>query len=203
MSFERPPLKYAEDALAPHISKETLSYHYGKHTKKYYDTVNELIKGTVYENKATLSDLITKDTMVAMEPKLFNSACQAWNHTFYFNGMIAADKSGEPSEELADQISEDFGSMEAFKKKFGELGEKQFGSGWAWLIFKDGKLIVKATPNGKNPLTDQGQIPLMCMDVWEHAYYLDYMNERGDYIKAFWNVVNWDQVSALFAKAKK
>lgn len=203
MAFERPPLKYAEDALAPHISKETVSYHYGKHTKKYFDTVNEMIKGTVYENKATLSDLITKDTMVAMEAKLFNNACQAWNHQFYWACLTPADKSGEPSDDLMDQIEEDFGTFEEFKKKFGDLGDKQFGSGWAWLIWKDGKLIVKATPNGKNPLTDQGQTPLLTMDVWEHAYYLDYMNERPAYIKAFWNVVNWDYVSAQFAKAKK
>lgn len=203
MAFEIPKLKYAEDALAPAISKETVSFHYGKHTKKYFDTMNELIKGTIYASRTDLDSLINKDSMLHMESKLFHNACQAWNHAFYWDGLCAKSDSGNPSDELSKAINDEFNTFEAFKKKLSEASSKQFGSGWGWLIYKEGKLLIKSTPNGTNPLTDKGQVPLLNIDVWEHAYYLDYMNERDNYIKAIWDIIDWTVVNERFAKAAK
>lgn len=201
MAFEIPSLKYAENALEPHISKETISFHYGKHTKKYYDTVNELIKGTVYESRKDLADLINKDTMLKMESKLFNNACQAFNHSFYFDALCPAEQSGKPSEALSTAINEEFESLEAFKKKFLDKGIAGFGSTWCWLVLHQGKLIIKLTPNAANPLIDNNSIPLFVIDGWEHSWYLDRQNEKQKYFYAVWNIINWEVVNDRYEQA--
>lgn len=203
MAFEIPSLKYAENALEPHISKETIGFHYGKHMKKYYDTVNELIKGTVYESRKELIDLINKDTMLRMESKLFNNACQAWNHQFYFSALCPTNQSGKPSETLLAAINEEFESLDQLIKKLSDMSVKIWCSGYGWLVWKEDKLIIKTTSNGANPLTDKGQIPLLCIDVFEHAYYLDHANERETYVKAIWNIIDWSVVSERYETAIK
>src|SRR5215207_5636250 len=185
MKHSLPELPYPKEALQPHISKETLEFHHGKHHRAYVDKLNELIAGTEFEN-AALPDIVLR----ASGP-LFNNAAQAWNHAFYWQCMSPAG-GGEPRGELAAAINSAFGSFAGFKEKFSKLAEGAFGSGWAWLVRdKDGTLAIASTGNAKNPLTD-GQTPLLTCDVWEHAYYIDYRNARPAYVKAFWNVVNWD-----------
>lgn len=185
MAFKLPELPFAKDALAPHISAETLEYHHGKHHKKYVDTLNGLVEGTENANKS-LEELI-KST----EGKLFNQAAQVWNHTFYWNCM-SPDGGGEPSGKIADAIKSTFGSFADFKEKFSTAAGGQFGSGWAWLV-KDGggKLSIVTTSDAGNPMTD-GKTPVLTCDVWEHAYYIDYRNARPKYLEAWWNLVNWD-----------
>lgn len=200
MAFDVPPLKFAEDALEPHISADTVRFHYGKHTKKYFEVANSLAKGTVYEDK-TLEQVMTKDSLLRMESVLFNNVCQAWNHAFYWDCLTPPNKSGKPSDKLKSALDEAFGSYDDFVKKFEEKATKHFGSGWAWLVFKDGDLSIKTTPNAGSPLTDKGSIPLLTCDVWEHAYYLDYQNDRAGYVKKFWNVVNWEFVNERFERA--
>lgn len=195
--FEMPELQYAEDALEPHISAEVIKYHYHKHTKKYFDTANELAKGTVFEGK-DLQDVINKDTMIRMDTKLFNNVSQAWNHAFYWKCLTPASQSGNPSDKLKTALEEHFGSMEEFTKLFADKATKFFGSGWCWLVLKDGRLTIKTTPNAGSPLTEKGAIPLLTCDVWEHAHYLQYPADRAAYVKAFKNVINWEFVSKNF-----
>ena len=190
MTFELPKLPYELDALAPHISKETLEYHYGKHHKAYVDNLNKLIVGTEFENML-LEDIIKKSS-----GGIFNNAAQIWNHTFYFSGF-SPNGGGQPTDALADAINSTFGSFESFKEKLSQAAATQFGSGWAWLVKNaQGKLEIVATSNAGNPMTD-GKTPLLTCDVWEHAYYIDYRNARPKYIENFWEIVNWDVVAEL------
>lgn len=191
MNYVQPELPYSNDALAPAISAETISYHYGKHEKAYIDNLNRLIKGTEYEDM-DLEEIITK----AKGP-LFNNASQAWNHIFYFF-TFSPQGSREPSGELRKAIDRDFGSFDKFKEAFVEAGVGLFGSGWVWLSSdEDGKLVITQGPNAGNPLTE-GLTPLLTFDVWEHAYYLDYQNRRADALKALWDIVDWDVVEGRY-----
>jgi Fe-Mn family superoxide dismutase len=173
------------DALAPHISKETLEYHYGKHHQGYVTTLNNLIKGTEYEN-ASLEDIIKKSS-----GPIFNNAAQVWNHTFYWNCM-KPNGGGAPTGKLGDAIGVKWGSFDKFKEEFTKSGVGNFGSGWTWLVKKtDGSVDIVNTSNAGTPLTSADK-PLMTCDVWEHAYYIDYRNLRAKYIESFWKLVNWD-----------
>jgi len=191
MKYEQPKLPYAENALEPVISAETIRYHYGKHEKAYIDNLNRLIKGTEHED-SELEDIIEK----AGGP-LFNNASQAWNHIFYFF-TFSPDGSREPGGELRAAIDRDFGSFEKFKEAFVQAGAGLFGSGWVWLSRDDdGKLFITQGGNAGNPLTD-GLTPLLTFDVWEHAYYIDYRNARADYLNSLWNIVDWDVVESRY-----
>lgn len=194
MSFTLPDLPYAKDALEPHISSDTLDYHYGKHHQAYVNKLNDAIKGTDLEGKS-LEEIIHATSGKADKQGIFNNAAQVWNHTFYWHSMKNAG-GGAPTGAIAEKIEADFGSYDAFKEKFANAGATQFGSGWAWLVVgKDGKLEVVKTLNAENPMTD-GHTPLLTMDVWEHAYYLDYQNRRPDYISTFLGeLVNWEFVN--------
>lgn len=194
MAFQLPELPYSKDALAPHISAETLEYHYGKHHAGYVTKLNAAVEGTP---KAEMS---LEEVIKTSEGGLFNNAAQVWNHTFYWNSL-SPNGGGEPTGELAKMISDSFGSFADFKDQFSSAAAGQFGSGWAWLVKKaDGKLGVVATANAETPLTHEGLTPLMTCDVWEHAYYVDYRNARPKYIESFWNLVNWDFVEANLKK---
>ena len=188
MAFTLPELPFAKDALAPHISAETLEYHHGKHHAKYVATLNELVEGTDQADKS-LEELIKSTS-----GKLFNQAAQVWNHTFYWN-CLSPQGGGAPSGAVADAINSAFGSFDAFQEAFNKEAASHFGSGWAWLV-KDGSggLSVCSTHDAGNPMTD-GKTPLMTCDVWEHAYYIDYRNARPKYLEAFWKLVNWDFVA--------
>ncbi len=191
MTFTQPKLPYAQDALAPVISSETIQYHYGKHEKAYIDTLNSLIEGTEYA-EMPLEQIICKS-----EGKLFNNASQAWNHIFYFFQFSPSGQK-EPSGQLRDRITEQFGSFEDFKAKFQEAGATLFGSGWVWLSAdKEGKLFITQEQNAGNPLT-KGLRPLLVFDVWEHAYYIDYKNLRADYLRRLWDIVDWSVVEARY-----
>ncbi|OOG21988.1 superoxide dismutase [Thioalkalivibrio denitrificans] len=189
MAHELPPLPYAKDALAPHISAETLEFHHDKHHATYVTNLNKLIAGTEFEN-LSLEEIVRK----APAGGIFNNAAQVWNHTFYFNCM-GPNGGGEPGGALADAINKAFGSFADFKEKFNASGAGNFGSGWTWLVKNaDGSVEIVNTSNAATPLTGD-QVPLMTADVWEHAYYIDYRNARPKYLEAFWNVVNWDFVA--------
>jgi len=193
MEHKLPELPYAMDALAPTISKETLEYHYGKHHQTYVTNLNNLIKGTEFE-EMSLEDIILKSS-----GGLFNNAAQIWNHTFYWN-CLSPNGGGEPTGELAAAINDTFGSFAAFKEEFSKTSITTFGSGWGWLVKNaDGSIALASTSNAGTPMTE-GQTALMTCDVWEHAYYIDYRNARPKYLEAFWNLVNWDFVAANFAK---
>jgi Fe-Mn family superoxide dismutase len=199
MAFSLPDLPYAKDALAPHISSETLDFHHGKHHKAYVDKANSLVEGTPHEN-AALEDVI-QASWADKNMGLFNQVAQIWNHTFYWHSM-KPNGGGKPSGDLADLIDRSFGSYEKFADEFKNAGATQFGSGWAWLVYAGGKLEVRKTPNAELPLTEAGVTPLITMDVWEHAYYLDYQNRRPDYMGAFLGeLVNWDFAAENLRKA--
>jgi len=186
MVFKLPELPYSMDALKPHISAETLEYHHGKHHKAYVDKLNDLIKNSKLEG-AQLDEILMK----AEPGPLFNNAEQHWNHSFYWKSM-APKAGGKPKGPIAGEIDKGFGSFEAFKKKFSEIADGHFGSGWAWLVrAKDGSVQVVATHDAGCPIR-QGQTPIITCDVWEHAYYIDYRNARPKYVDAWWNLVNWD-----------
>ncbi len=192
MQHELPPLPYAKDALAPHISAETLDYHYGKHHQTYVTNLNKLVPGTEFENMG-LEDIIRKAS-----GGIFNNAAQVWNHTFYWN-CLSPNGGGEPSGALAEAINQAFGSFDAFKEKFSTSAATNFGSGWTWLVKSaDGGVEIMNTSNAGTPMTE-GKTALLTCDVWEHAYYIDYRNARPKYVEAFWNLVNWDFVSSNFA----
>ena len=202
MAFELPALPYAKDALAPHISEETLNFHHGKHHNAYVTKLNELIAGTDLEGKS-LEDIIMVSAKNEPKAGLFNNAAQVWNHTFYWNSMTP-NGGGKPTGELAAKIDADFGSFDAFAEQFKAAGAGRFGSGWAWLVLgTDGKLKVTKTLNADLPMA-HGETALLTMDVWEHAYYLDYQNRRPDYMGAFLgNLVNWEFAAENFAAAKQ
>lgn len=192
MTFKLPELPYAMDALEPHISKETLEYHYGKHHQAYVTNLNNLTKGTEFES-ADLEEVVKKSS-----GGVFNNAAQVWNHTFYWNCM-APDAGGEPSGALAQAINDKWGSFDEFKTAFNASAAGNFGSGWTWLVKKsDGTLDIVNTSNAETPLTTD-DVPLMTCDVWEHAYYIDYRNARPKYLETFWNLVNWKFVEENFA----
>jgi Fe-Mn family superoxide dismutase len=189
MAIQLPELPYSKDALTPHISAETLDYHYGKHHKAYVDNLNNLIKGTDMENMG-LDEIVRKST-----GGVFNNAAQIWNHTFYWH-CLSPKGGGEPTGEVKAAIEKNFGSFATFKEKFTEASVKTFGSGWAWLVKKsDGTLVIESTSNADTPLKDISKRALLTCDVWEHAYYIDYRNSRPNYLAAFWNLVNWDFVA--------
>jgi Fe-Mn family superoxide dismutase len=192
MAHELPPLPYANDALAPTISAETIEYHYGKHHQTYVTNLNNLVPGTEFEN-ASLEEIIMKAS-----GGIFNNAAQVWNHTFYWN-CLSPNGGGEPGGALADAINAAFGSFDEFKTKFSTSAATNFGSGWTWLVKNaDGSLEIVNTSNAANPMTD-GKTPLLTVDVWEHAYYIDYRNARPKYLESIWGIINWDFVSANFA----
>jgi Fe-Mn family superoxide dismutase len=185
MAFTLPPLPYDKTALAPHISAETLEYHHGKHHKAYVDNLNKLVEGKPEANKS-LEDIIKTS-----EGGVFNNAAQIWNHTFYWSSMKPSG-GGQPTGDLAQAITRDFGSYEKFAEEFTTAGTTQFGSGWAWLVLDKGKLAVTKTPNADLPMK-HGQKALLTMDVWEHAYYIDFRNARPKYIETFLkHLANWD-----------
>ena len=186
MSIELPKLPWDMDALSPHISKETIEFHYGKHHKAYVDKLNAAIGGGKYENMS-LDDMVRESRG---EPKVFNNAAQTWNHTFYWHCM-SPNGGGEPSGAMADAINKSFGSFEKFKEDFSDKSATLFGSGWAWVVKEGDKLSIVQTKDADNPMT-QGKKPVLTCDVWEHAYYIDYRNARPKYIDAFWNVINWE-----------
>ncbi|MCK6437208.1 superoxide dismutase [Fe] [Rivihabitans pingtungensis] len=192
MEHKLPELPYALDALAPTISKETLEFHYGKHHQTYVTNLNNLIKGTEFEN-ASLEEIVKKSS-----GGIFNNAAQVWNHTFYWFGL-SPNGGGEPTGALAEAINAKWGSFDEFKKAFNAVAAGTFGSGWAWLVkAADGSLDLVSTSNAATPLTTD-KTPLLTCDVWEHAYYIDYRNSRPNYLEGFWKLVNWDVVAKHFA----
>ena len=192
MAFELPALPYARDALAPHISPETIDFHYGKHHQTYVTNLNNLVPGTEFESMS-LEEIVKKSS-----GGIFNNAAQVWNHTFYWHSL-SPKGGGEPSGRLAEAITKCFGSFAAFKEEFTKVALGTFGSGWAWLVQRpDGSLALVSTSNAATPLTGEDRALLTC-DVWEHAYYIDYRNARAKYVEAFWNLVNWDFVQSQMA----
>ncbi|WP_299583476.1 Fe-Mn family superoxide dismutase [uncultured Microbulbifer sp.] len=193
MAFELPELPYAMNALAPHISEETLEYHYGKHHKTYVDKLNGLLEGTADADKSL------EDVIKSSSGGVFNNAAQVWNHTFYWN-CLSPNGGGEASGAIAEAITTAFGSFDKFKEEFTASAVNNFGSGWTWLVKKaDGSVAIVNTSNAATPLTEEGVTPLLTCDVWEHAYYIDYRNLRPKYMEAFWALVNWEFVNQNFA----
>ena len=197
--FTLPPLPYADNALEPVISANTISFHYGKHHKTYVDNLNNLAKGTEFEN-ATLESVVNATAGKADKAPLFNNAAQIWNHTFYWHSMRHGG-GGKPSGKLAQMIDAAFGNYDEFRKQFSATTVSQFGSGWGWLVVDGGALKVVKTGNAEVPFT-KGQKPLLTIDVWEHAYYLDHQNKRAAYVDAVIDrLLNWDFAAANLAKA--
>jgi len=202
MAFTLPSLPYATDALEPHIDKTTMEIHHGKHHQAYVDNLNKAVAGTEHENKS-LDELVASAGKIS--PAVRNNGGGHWNHSFFWQ-ILGPNAGGEPKGALAEAIKSTFESFDAFKEKLNAAGTTRFGSGWAWLIVKDGKLEVTSTPNQDNPLMDVAEVkgtPILGVDVWEHAYYLKYQNRRPEYLKAFWNAVNWDAVSKNYDAAVK
>lgn len=194
MAFELPALPYEKNALEPHISAETLEYHYGKHHATYVSKLNGLVEGTENENKS-LEEIIKSSS-----GGLFNNAAQVWNHTFYWNGL-SPNGGGEPSGELADAIKAKWGSFADFQAAFNDKATGNFGSGWTWLVkTSDGSLDIVNTDDAETPISGNEHTPLLTADVWEHAYYIDYRNARPKYLENFWAIVNWEFVADNFAK---
>lgn len=193
MAFELPELPYAMNALAPHISEETLEYHYGKHHKTYVDKLNGLLAGTADADKSL------EEVIKSSSGGVFNNAAQVWNHTFYWN-CLSPNGGGEASGAIAEAINAAFGSFDQFKEAFTTSAVNNFGSGWTWLVKNaDGSVAIVNTSNAATPLTEEGVTPLLTCDVWEHAYYIDYRNLRPKYMEAFWALVNWEFVNQNFA----
>lgn len=199
MAFELPALPYPADALKPYMSAETFSFHHGKHHAAYVANLNKLIEGTDLANKS-LEEIIKATFGDPSKAGIFNNAAQVWNHTFFWESMKPGG-GGVPTGPIADKINADFGSYDKFVEAFKTAAATQFGSGWAWLVLDNGTLKVTKTPNAENPLV-HGQTPLLTLDVWEHAYYLDYQNRRPDFINAYLeHLVNWDAANARLAAA--
>ncbi|MEY2870292.1 MAG: superoxide dismutase, manganese [Bacteroidota bacterium] len=198
--FELPALPYAHNALEPHIDAKTMEIHHGKHHQAYVNNLNNAVKGNAAEGVALL-DLI--HNISKYTPAIRNNGGGHWNHTFFW-GIMGPNAGGQPTGALMDAIVASFGSFDAMKEQFNSAATTRFGSGWAWLIVHDHKLVITSTPNQDNPLMDIAEVkgtPILGLDVWEHAYYLHYQNRRPDYIGAFWNVVNWSSVNAHFEAA--
>jgi Fe-Mn family superoxide dismutase len=202
MAFTLPPLPYAFNALEPHIDAQTMQIHHDKHHQAYVDNLNKAIAGTEHENKS-LEELIASAGKIS--PAVRNNGGGHWNHSFFWE-ILGPNAGGQPSGRLADAINQTFGSFDALKEKVNTAGATRFGSGWAWLIVKDGKLEVTSTPNQDNPLMDVAEVkgtPILGIDVWEHAYYLKYQNRRPEYLTNIWNTINWNKVAEHFDKASK
>lgn len=195
MKIKQPELPYAMNALEPHISQETLEYHYGKHHKAYVDKTNTLIEGTEF------ADMDLESIIKGAKGGLFNQAAQVWNHSFYWNSM-SPDGGGDPEGAIADAIRESFGSLDNLKEEFNEKTISNFGSGWAWLVKNksDNGLSIIETDDAQTPLTDESVVPLLTCDVWEHAYYIDYRNARAKYLDAWWKLVNWEFANRNYEK---
>lgn len=192
MQHQLPNLPFTMDSLAPHISQETLEYHYGKHHQTYINNLNNLIKNTEFDSML-LEDIIKKSNGA-----IFNNAAQVWNHTFYWNSL--SPRKTEPNGILLDAIKNKYGTLEKFKEEFTKISVATFGSGWCWLVKNlDNSLDIVSTSNAQTPLTTEAK-PLLTCDVWEHAYYIDYRNARPKYLEAFWNIVNWDFALECFDK---
>jgi Fe-Mn family superoxide dismutase len=201
MAFTLPPLPYATNALEPFFDTATMEIHHGKHHNAYVTNLNAAIAGTPNENKS-LEELVANAGAIGGPVR--NNGGGHWNHTFFWE-QLAVNEGGKPSGNLAAAIDARWGSLDAFKDEFKKAGIGRFGSGWAWLIVKDGGLAISSTPNQDNPLMDVAEVkgePILGLDVWEHAYYLKYQNKRPDFIDAFWNVVNWDKVAERYAATK-
>ncbi|KPF83392.1 superoxide dismutase [Brevundimonas sp. AAP58] len=202
MAFTLPPLPYAYDALEPAIDKETMTFHHDKHHQTYVDNLNKAVDADASLQGKSLEELFAS---ISKAPKAVrNNGGGHWNHALFWELLAPAGQGGQPSAELSAAIDRDLGGLEKFKEAFNAAGAGQFGSGWAWLIVQDGKLKVTSTPNQDNPLMDVAEekgAVVLGADVWEHAYYLKYQNRRADYLKAFWEVVNWNKANALFAAA--
>lgn len=195
MTHEMPKLPYADNALEPVISQQTIEFHYGKHLKTYVTNLNNLIPGTEFEHK-TLEEIVAK----APDGPIFNNAGQVLNHTLFFMQFTGKQKHSEPTGKLAEAVKRDFGSFAELKKKLNEASVGLFGSGWGWLSAdKDGKLVITKEFNGSNPLR-AGLTPLLGFDVWEHSYYLDYQNRRADHIEALWSIIDWEVVEKRYNK---
>jgi Fe-Mn family superoxide dismutase len=202
MAYEVPPLPYDYAALEPHIDEQTMRLHHDKHHQAYVDKANDAVAGTEFEGKPVEEVLTSLSALPADKQTVFrNNGGGHYNHSLFWEHMGGSDMGGEPSGELGDAITSAFGSFDAFKEQFEANGVGQFGSGWTWLVIEGGELKLTKTPNQDNPVLD-GQTPLLGNDVWEHAYYLKYQNKRPDYLKAWWNVVNWDKVAERYAAAK-
>lgn len=200
MAFTLPALPYAFDALEPHIDSQTMQIHHDKHHQAYVDNLNKAIAGTEHENKS-LKELIANAGKIS--PAVRNNGGGHWNHSFFWE-ILSPNAEKKPGGKLADAINSAFGSLEALQEKVNAAGATRFGSGWAWLIVRDGKLEVTSTPNQDNPLMDVAEVkgtPILGIDVWEHAYYLKYQNKRPDYLKAVWNVVDWKKVAQHYEQA--
>jgi Fe-Mn family superoxide dismutase len=198
MAFTLPDLPYPHDALEPYIDKQTMEIHHGKHHAAYVTNLNKALEGNAEWATKSLEEILKSAGKIS--PAVRNNGGGHWNHTQFWQWMKKGG-GGEPTGELADAIKRDFGSFEKFKEQFSTAGVTRFGSGWAWLIKQDGKLVVASTPNQDNPLMDVAETkgtPILGLDVWEHAYYLKYQNRRPDYVQAWWNVVNWDEVSKRY-----
>lgn len=201
MAFTLPPLPYAPEALEPHIDAQTMQIHHGKHHQAYVDNLNKAIAGTEHENKS-IEELVA--SAGAITPAVRNNGGGHWNHTFFWQ-ILAPGNGAAPTGTLLEAINSTFGSLEALKEKVNAAGTTRFGSGWAWLISRDGKLEVTSTPNQDNPLMDVAEVkgkPVLGIDVWEHSYYLKYQNRRPEYLGAIWNVINWRKIAENFEGAK-
>jgi superoxide dismutase, Fe-Mn family len=201
MAFTLPPLPYAPEALEPYIDAQTMQIHHGKHHQAYVDNLNKAIAGTEHENKS-LEELVASAGSIS--PAVRNNGGGHWNHSFFWQILSKGTGSG-PTGELLEAINSTFGSLDGLKEKVNAAGATRFGSGWAWLIARDGKLEVTSTPNQDNPLMDVAEVkgkPVLGIDVWEHAYYLKYQNRRPEYLGAVWNVINWEKVAENFNAAK-
>jgi superoxide dismutase, Fe-Mn family len=198
MAFSLPDLPYPKDALEPHIDAQTMDIHHGKHHKAYTDNLNDAIKGTDMEGKS-IEEILSKGAD-ALPTAVRNNGGGYANHNLFWE-VMSTSGGGQPSGELAQAIERDFGSFAAFKEEFEKAAKTRFGSGWAWLVKDGGKLKVTSTPNQDTPLME-GKTPILGLDVWEHAYYLKYQNKRPDYVSAFWNVVNWDEVARRYSSAR-
>jgi Fe-Mn family superoxide dismutase len=201
MAFTLPQLPYAPEALEPHIDAQTMQIHHGKHHQAYVDNLNKAVAGTEHENKS-LEELVQHAGSIS--PAVRNNGGGHWNHSFFWE--ILGPGGGQPSGKLADAINSTFGSLDGLKEKVNAAGTTRFGSGWAWLIVRDGKLEVTSTPNQDNPLMEVAEVkgtPILGIDVWEHAYYLKYQNRRPEYLTNVWNVINWNKVAEHFENASK
>lgn len=190
MVFKVPKLNYPQDALEPYLSADIVHYHYDKHTKGYFKKTNELIKGTMFEKVSSLDDMVNRKSLVRAKTALYNSATQAWNHSFYWNCLAPAGEGGKPHEDFDKLID-----------PFIETATKHFGSGWCWFVYDDNKIKVVDTHDANNPHTENLGVPLLTIDVWEHAYYLDYKNDRANYLDKVWDIINWEFVNEQYERA--
>lgn len=200
MAFELPQLPYAYDALEPHIDKETMEIHHTKHHNTYVTKLNDAVKGTDLESKS-IEEIVKNLNSVPddIRTAVQNNGGGHYNHSLFWE--LLTPNASEPSGEVVEEIESKFGSLDKFKEEFAAAAAGRFGSGWAWLVVNNGELEIVSTPNQDNPISE-GKLPVLGLDVWEHAYYLNYQNKRPDYINAFWNVVNWDKVNELYNAAK-